>query len=307
MFTDSHAHLSYIADRGGDLAQLILDMEAAGFPFVMDVGTRSGDWLRRQEIIRESTGYAIPQFIHFSCGIWPGIEAIREPQVHLQSLETDLAALSAFCNDRIQSGHKAYAALGECGLDRYWNGEAARRRLAEGNMADDEDGPGTADTAGEQYLFGAQLELARKCNLPVIVHSRDAFEDTLGVIKDAGYDKGVIHCFTYGIPQARAFLDRGWYISFPGTVTFPKRQTDRDVVASLLRYVPPDRMLLETDAPYLAPVPHRGSMNSPLYISHTYRLVASVLGITEDELVRSVLSNARMLFDYSSASVKKGT
>jgi len=307
MFTDSHAHLSYISDRGGDLAQLVVDMDAVGFRFVMDVGTRSGDLLRRQNIIRESTGDAIPQFIHFSCGIWPGIDAIREPQSHLQALETDLDALFSFCNDRIQSGQKAYAAVGECGLDRYWNGEAARLRLAEGNMADDEDGPGTVDTIGEKNLFGAQLELARRYNLPVCVHSRDAFDDTLGVIKDVGYDNGVIHCFSYGISQARAFLDRGWHISFPGTVTFPKRLADKDIVATLLRYVPVDRMLLETDAPYLAPVPHRGSMNNPLYISYTYRLVASVLGITEDELINSMYTNACILFDYSNAIVKKGT
>ena len=100
-----------------------------------------------------------------------------------------------------------------------------------------------------------QLDLAKKYSLPVIVHSRDAFGATLGCIKNASYDSGVIHCFSYGKDEARAFLDRGWYISFPGNITWAKKEVDRERIASLVRYVPRDRFLLETDAPYLTPRP----------------------------------------------------
>ena len=133
---------------------------------------------------------------------------------------------------------------------------------------------------GERELFEAQLELARELKLPVIVHSRDAFEDTLDCLKNVGYDKGIIHCYSYGIEEARAFLDRGWYIAFGGAVTYNKK-AKLEAVKELLRFVPSDRFLCETDAPY---------------VEHVYNFIAEVRGMSPEELSNLVDENIKGLF-----------
>jgi TatD DNase family protein len=304
MFSDTHCHLSYIAERGENLANVIGTMRERAVPFVLDIGTRPGDLARRAAVISEAAGGAVPDFIHFSCGLWPDSETIADRNAALAVLKADLDAM---LSGGSAGAAPSYAGFGECGLDRYWNGPVAAERIAalkaasEGRAAKSaaDDGPGTTDVAGEEELFLAQLDLARTYNLPVIVHSRDAFEPTLGCIADVGYDSGVIHCFSYGVAEARAFLDRGWYISFPGNITWAKKDADKDRIASLVRYVPRDRLLLETDAPYLTPAPHRGKTNTPLFIEHTYNRAAEILGLTPSELALVVAENAKNLFRVS--------
>lgn len=303
MFSDTHCHLSYIAERGENLANVIGTMRERAVPFILDIGTRPGDLARRESVIREAAGGSVPDFIHFSCGLWPDGETIADRNAALAALKADLDAM---LSGGSAGAAPAYAGFGECGLDRYWNGPAAAVRIAALKLAGEgiagatvsDDGPGTTDVAGEEELFLAQLELARSYNLPVIVHSRDAFEPTLGCIADVGYDAGVIHCFSYGVAEARAFLDRGWYISFPGNITWAKKEADKERIASLVRYVPRDRLLLETDAPYLTPAPHRGKTNTPLFIEHTYNRAAEILGLTPSELALLVAENAKTLFAY---------
>jgi TatD DNase family protein len=277
-------------------------MRARAYRFVLDIGTKSGDFSSRLKSAREASGPAgLPEFLHFSCGLWPDSDTIADRGASLAALESDVVEMLNLARSRAKenSADRAYAALGECGLDRYWNGSAAAERIAAlkaGEMAAGDDGPGTTDLAGEEELFGAQLELAKKYSLPVIVHSRDAFDATLGCIRNASYDSGVIHCFSYGKDEARAFLDRGWHISFPGNITWAKKEADRERIASLVRYVPRDRLLLETDAPYLTPAPHRGKTNTPLLIEHTYARAAEILGLDVASLAALVEANARELF-----------
>jgi TatD DNase family protein len=272
MFSDTHCHLSHIQERGENLAALLSEMTESGFPFVLDIGTKPGDFDRRLSRIRE-TG-AIPAFLHFSCGLWPDARVIADRNDALTSLGKDIGKMLDLCRERALDTKTAqYAALGECGLDRYWNGPQALERPTE--TAGD-DGPGTADLRGEEELFSAQLDVARQNTLAVVVHSREAFDATIGCIKNSGWDRGVIHCYSYGIEEARAFLDRGWYISFPGNITYGKKDADRERIARLLRYIPRTRLLLETDAPYMAPVPHRGKTNTPLLIGHIYAPLFSV-------------------------------
>jgi len=270
-----------VADRGENLAELIQSMDDLGYRFVLDIGTKPGDLASRMERICAD---GIPSFIHFTAGLWPRTQVVADRFEALKMLEADI--------DTILSRPSGYAALGECGLDRYWNGPAALER----NASDGDDGPGTTDTAGEEELFSMQLDLAKKKSLPVIIHSREAFDATLGCVRNGGWDSGVIHCFSYGIEEARAFIDRGWYISFPGNITWGKRESDRDRIASLLRYVPRDRLLLETDAPYLTPAPHRGKTNTPLLIEHTYAHAAQAIGLDVPALAELVFANARDLF-----------
>jgi TatD DNase family protein len=295
MFSDTHCHLTTTQDRGENLAALLGGLVSQSFRFVLDIGTKPGDLSRRLERIGESANGTIPSFVHFSCGLWPDADVISERADCLVALESDIRQLLA--------RKPAYAALGECGLDRYWNGAPAAERIASraatatgGQPFAADDGPGTTDTAGEEELFGMQLDMAKRYALPAIIHSRDAFDATLGCIRNADWDRGVIHCWSYGIAEARAFLDRGWYISFPGSITWAKKDADRERIAQLVRYVPRDRLLLETDAPYLTPAPHRGSTNTPLLIRHTYERAADILGIETSALAELVFANASELF-----------
>ena len=140
-----------------------------------------------------------------------------------------------------------------------------------------------------------QLNLAREMKLPSIIHSRDAFDDTLACIKRVGNHDGIIHCYSYGLEEAKKFLDLGWYISFSGSVTYTKKSKMEDMLA-LLRYVPEDRILCETDSPYLAPVPLRGQACSPVFVEHTYRFIADARGMTAEELSETVDRNIENLF-----------
>jgi len=164
--------------------------------------------------------------------------------------------------------------IGETGLDYYYE---------------------HAPRARQQESFRAHIRAARQTRLPVIVHSRDADEDTLGILREApaeGPFTGVIHCFTAGPELARAALELGLYISVAGIVTFKKA----DDLRRTLYDVPLERLLVETDAPYLAPVPKRGKRNEPAYVVHTAAALAELKGVAPEELVRATGDNVFRLF-----------
>lgn len=143
--------------------------------------------------------------------------------------------------------------------------------------------------------FAAQLAVAHGRGLPIVVHSREAFEDTLSELKEhAPYLKGVLHCFAYGPREAEAFLDLGYAISFSGIVTFPKAPELREAA----KLVPSDRLLVETDAPYLAPVPFRGKRCEPAHAAIVGRYLAQLLGVPEAEFARKTSENAATLFGW---------
>lgn len=152
----------------------------------------------------------------------------------------------------------------------------------------------------QQKLFRAMLAVAREHGLPVIVHSREADEATLALLREhaaawqGDHDRiGVLHCFTGGPEFARKLLDLGLYLSFSGILTFKKSAALRDVARS----VPADRLLIETDAPLLAPVPHRGRRNEPAYVRHVAEVLAEVRGTSMETLAHDTSANARRLFD----------
>lgn len=184
----------------------------------------------------------------------------------------DLAELRAFITNPLVK------AVGETGLDYYY----------------------TADTAAEQQkLFNENLALAVEFEKPVVVHSRDADEDTVSILKDysnawKGEEGrcGVLHCFTRDTKFARQVLDLGLMISFSGIVTFANADPLREVVS----YVPDDRLLIETDSPYLAPVPMRGNRCEPAFVVHTANRLAELRGCSVDSLANLTAKNARILF-----------
>jgi TatD DNase family protein len=149
-------------------------------------------------------------------------------------------------------------------------------------------------------LFAKQLELAKELNLPVIIHDRDAHEQTLRMVKSSGVRCGVFHCFSGDWAMARQCIDLGFYISIPGVVTFDKSKVLQEVV----RQAPLDSILLETDCPYLTPVPHRGKRNEPSFIIHTAKKVAEIKGLTWEDAAQAAAVNTRKLFRIENPAIK---
>lgn len=280
MFTDSHCHLRHISQKTEHFPLILQAMQEERYPFVMDIGTDAGDFTLRYNAVATAWDRAgsMPDFIHFSAGLWPGRTAIEHRLESMQMLEADIHAI-------LQSG-QPYTAVGECGIDRYWNHTGAT-------------GTGTGDLAGEERLFLEQLALAQRYGLAVIIHSRDGFEATLRCIDEVGWHRGVIHCFSYGKKEAEAFLERGWYLSFPGTITYAANAETAAERAELVRMVPDDKLLLETDAPFLSPQPVKREVNSPLYIPYTYQAASEYRQCTIEHLCTIVYQNCCRLFSRS--------
>ena len=294
MFSDTHFHFKMMTtERGVNGVEVLSTMAQRSCFFGLDIGTHCDDLAERQACVENAiagiadSGLATKarNFMYFSAGIWPDVEAIHDRENQMKKLrESILAADAGSDQDTL---HRKIVAVGECGIDHHWNPSGE-----DGRCESDFD---TATYQGERELFEAHLELAKELKLPVIVHSRDGFEDTLDCLKNVGYDNGIIHCYSYGIDEARAFLDRGWYIAFGGAITYNKK-AKLEAVKELLRFVPADRFLCETDAPYLAPVPLRGTVNTPVNVEHVYNFAAEVRGITTEALSNLVDENITKLF-----------
>lgn len=182
--------------------------------------------------------------------------------------EEKFARLEAWCQK------KRVVAVGEIGLDYHYE---------------------DTDKPCQKKWFAAQLELARRLSLPIVVHSRDAAKDTLDLMKEhrAHEIGGVVHCFSYSLPIAREFYDMGFYFGIGGVLTFSNGKKLREVVD----YLPMDRILLETDSPYLAPVPHRGERNCSLYLPLVVEEIARIKGLTTQSVVDITYENACRLFN----------
>lgn len=166
-------------------------------------------------------------------------------------------------------------AIGEIGLDYYWEKEPEVQ-------------------ANQRYWFKRQLELAKEVDLPVIVHSRDAAADTMQILKDVKEWnlKGVIHCYSYSKEMALEFIKMGYYIGVGGVITFKNAKKLVETVEA----IPLERILLETDCPYMAPEPFRGKRNSSLYLPYVVQKIAEIKGVSTEEVERVTEANARSLF-----------
>lgn len=288
MFSDTHFHFHHLVnERGLDGMQILEDMLNNNTFFGLDIGTKSEDLLPRSALINNSIlrlekekQKKASDMIYYTAGIWPDVESIKNRKEEIKKLENSIDAFSKNKAGRL-------IAIGECGLDHHWNPSGVDER-SEGDFNEE-------IFRGERELFEMQIELAGKMNLPLIIHSRDAFKDSFDCLKNAHFSNGIIHCFSYGLEEAKAFLDEGWYIAFGGAVTYTKKAKLEEMKA-LLNYVPKDRLLLETDAPYLAPVPFRGQTNHPALIEHTYRFIGEMLEMEAEELSELVDKNIRVLF-----------
>jgi TatD DNase family protein len=142
----------------------------------------------------------------------------------------------------------------------------------------------------QREVFAEQLSIAAEAGVPVVIHTRDAWEDTLRLIREH-HVTGIMHCFTGDARQAQEALDMGFYLSFGGVITFPKAES----VRAAARLAPEDRLLVETDAPYLAPAPYRGKRNEPAFLPHTVRKLAEVRGVSAEAIASVTTRNFTQL------------
>ncbi len=259
MFTDSHCHLNF-PELKGDLPQIRQAMQAAGVDRAMVICTTLEEF---DEVHSLALSYD-----NFWCtaGVHPDNEGVREPSLD------DLLSRAAL---------PKVLGIGETGLDYFRLGERS-----------------VADMAWQRERFRIHIRAARQTAKPLIIHTRSASKDTLEILKEEGEDAGigsaggVFHCFTETQDVARAALDLGFYISFSGILTF-KNAADLREVAS---FVPMDRMLIETDSPYLAPMPYRGKTNNPSYVPLVAQQIAELKSLPIETVAEMTSLNFEQLF-----------
>ena len=263
MFTDSHCHL-ISPELVADMPQIRAAMAAAQVDRALCICTTLEEFDAVQGLAASYDNFWA------SVGVHPDNENIAEPTVD------DLVSRAAL---------PKVVAIGETGLDYF-------------QMEERKGGRTLADMEWQRDRFRVHIRAAQRTGKPLVIHTREASADTLAILKEEGETGapgsagGVFHCFTESAEVARAALDLGFYISFSGILTFKKAQDLRDVAA----FVPMDRMLIETDSPYLAPVPFRGKTNNPSYVPYVAAQIAMVRGISVEAVALATSTNFDTLF-----------
>ena len=264
MFVDSHCHLSF-PELVQDLPRIREAMASAGVDRALCICTTLEEFEDVHALaMRHDNFWA-------SVGVHPDTEDLEEPDV------ARLLELAA---------RPRVVAIGETGLDYY-------------QMEERKGGRSVADLDWQRERFRTHIRAAQRCGKPLVIHTRASSGDTIAILKEEGEDGspgaagGVFHCFTETMEVARAALDLGFYISFSGILTFKSAADLREVA----RFVPVDRMLIETDSPYLAPVPYRGKTNNPSYVSYVAEQIAQLRGMTREAVGEVTSRNFETLFE----------
>lgn len=255
MIFETHAHYD---DRrfDPDREELLASMQENKIDKIINVGSDLAACKKTLELIKEY------DFVYGAIGIHP----------------SDIADLSedSFLWLKTQMENPKVLAVGEIGLDYYWEKEEQKREL-------------------QKFWFKRQLELAKEAELPVIIHSRDAAADTLEIIKTEHANQGkggVIHCFSYSKEMALSYVEMGYYIGIGGVSTFKNAKKLKEAI----KEIPLERILLETDCPYMAPEPHRGQRNSSLYLPYVVEQIAELKSETSENVEEVTYENAKRLF-----------
>jgi TatD DNase family protein len=263
MFVDSHCHLSFpeLQARLPDIRQAMAQAQVHG---ALCISTRVEEFADVLALAQSQAGW------------WASVGVHPDTEPGSDEVEPDQALLTAWSQD------PKVVAIGETGLDYY--------RL---------NGRSVADMAWQRERFRVHIRTAQALDLPLIIHTRQASEDTLALLHEAAANgpgtpapRGVFHCFTETMEVARAALDLGFLISFSGILTFRNAEALREVA----RYVPLDSCLIETDSPYLAPVPHRGKTNNPAWVPHVAAELAKQKGLSVDAVAQATTRNFEQLF-----------
>ncbi len=253
---DSHAH--YDDDKfNDDRENVINSLKEAGVTKVINIGC---DIATSNNSIELANKY---DFFYAAVGIHPS-----DIEKSIESIENQINIVK-----NLAISNKKVVAIGEIGLDYYWDKE--NQKL-------------------QKEAFIKQIELANELGLPISIHTRDAIDDTIDVIKNKVQIKnsGVLHCCPFNRELVKHGLDAGLYIAFGGTCTFKNAKNADEII----KMVPEDKMLIETDSPYLAPDPIRGTRNDSRNLKFIVKKLANVKGITEEEIAKITYQNAEMLF-----------
>lgn len=255
MFVDSHCHLDDDDFAPEGIPEIISRAQSAGVGHFLTICTRIVEFDRILKAADTSP------LIHCTVGTHP----------HHAEEEHEL---NVTCDEIIAyTKNPKVVGIGETGLDYHYNNSPPEK---------------------QQKVFATHIEAGLAAELPLIIHTREADDDTIRLIRDVGGGKsrGVIHCFSGDVKFAQQSLDLGYYISFSGIITFKKADDIRDAV----KYAPLDRILVETDAPWLAPMPHRGKRNEPAYVVLTAQRVAQLKNISVEEVAEKTTENFFKLF-----------
>ncbi|MEE2648467.1 MAG: TatD family hydrolase [Acidobacteriota bacterium] len=270
---DSHAHLAEEA-YDEDRAEVLTRASEAGIDSVIVIGYDAPSCHRAIEVVREfgvekgqerdSVTESRRRGASKSHGVQLFATAGVAPHHVLETNESDLASVRNMLSEEV------VVAVGEIGLDYHYDMPPDKQR----------------------ELFAHQLEWAVEFQLPVVIHSREAEDDVLSSLREKKCSRGVIHCFTEGPDMARGAVKLGFYVSFAGILTFKNAHALRAIAAE----VPLERILIETDSPFLAPVPYRGKRNEPAFVVEVARAIAELHGISLEEVGRITSENTRRLF-----------
>ncbi len=252
MIFDTHAHYDDEAFND-DRHELLSSLAEQGIGAVVNVGASIQSTKNTLELMKQYP------FVYGAVGVHPSETA---------ELNEDLLNWLAHV-----AGQEKVVAIGEIGLDYYWN---------------------EPDPEIQKHWFVRQLDVARQVKLPVVIHSRDAAKDTLDIMKaeQAKELGGVIHCFSYSVEMAREYLNMGFYLGIGGVLTFNNARKLKEVV----EYMPLDRIVLETDCPYLSPVPLRGKRNSSLNLPYVVTAISQMKGVPEEDVLAAAWENAKTLY-----------
>lgn len=263
MLIDTHAHVD-APDFDGDRLEVLERARDAGVGAVIIAG--AARTVADLERTADTAEIAAPVALYATAGVHP-----HEARFYGDEHEAAIERLAA---------RPAVVAIGETGLDFHYN---------------------HSPPEVQAEVFARHVAVARRVGLPLVCHIRDAHGQARQILDAAGAAEvgGVIHCFTGGPADAAAYVERGFYISLSGIVTFGK---NAEPIREAARQVPADRLLVETDSPYLAPVPVRGRRNEPAFVAHTVARVAQLRGITEETLAEQTSANARALFGLHAIS-----
>lgn len=261
MLVDSHCHLDYEDFAEEGVEEIVARAQSAGVGHFLTICTEIAKFPQVRAVAEKFPN------MHCTVGTHPH-HAADAGEINITKEE-----LIALTNDRKVAG------IGETGLDYYYNHSPA---------------------AEQQKCFATHIEAACETDLPLVIHTRDADDDTIRIMRDVGQRRarGVMHCFSGGQKLADQSLDLGFYISFSGIITFKKAEELRDVV----KHVPMERILVETDSPYLAPMPHRGKRNEPSFVVHTAQMVADLKGLSREEVAARTTENFFKLFNRAGAA-----
>ena len=262
MIFETHAHYDDEA-FDNDRDELLCGMKAANIETIINIGANIESCKSTLALCAKYS------FIYGALGVHPSDAGELNEETFSWLKETAE-------RHTIKRGGKIVA-IGEIGLDYYWDKEESVQ-------------------VNQRYWFERQANLARELSLPIVVHSRDAAKDTLDMMKamKAGEIGGIVHCYSYSVEQAKEYLKMGFLFGIGGVLTFSNAKKLREVV----EYLPMDAIVLETDCPYLSPVPNRGKRNSSLNLPYVAKEIAMIKGLDEEEVIRITSKNAKRVYGF---------